>query len=530
MRAFAWRRRPLAGREVWGFPVLLAGFLAAPLVGQEPRPWTGEALAGRLRLGFESVDVRPGENLGLLGVHAEIFPGAGAREARQGLYLGLGGFAAVRGERGGFFVGGLDAGGILPLGPSFALEAGLFAGGGGGGAAPQGSGLMLRAHAAAEWRPGSTGLRLEWSRTEFPDGAIGGSSLGLGASLPWGPSVLRRGVPRPGAPAPASPWRLQAELLLHRNDDGARDTRGRPLATTLGAPGIRLDHFLGGAWFLTGSAHGALAGSADGFAEFLLGPGLETCLAGPLRAEARLLAGAAGGGEVDTGGGFLLRPAAGLRLDLSAGTSLALGLSRSEAPGGSWSAWTLEAGLAAEVQGLDFSAAPGAILPEGVEALPIDLALADKAAFPGSGARRRDGRPLESPLQMLGLRLRHPLGGGPFALRGEAWGAFDGGIGGYAEGWFGADLALPAPRSLDLRLDLGLGAGGGGGVDVGDGLLLGGGLEAGVALAEDLRLGLRLGREEAPDGLYEATVLALALELRFHVPRAPRRSAGEGLP
>src|SRR4051812_28118010 len=98
--------------------------------------------------------------------------------ALPGLYLGVGGFGAVAGDRGGFFVLGGAVGWRHDLVGGLSVDLNLFAGGGGGGSAPQGGGLMLRPAAGLAWRCWrDVDLRLEAARVEFPDGDIASNDL-----------------------------------------------------------------------------------------------------------------------------------------------------------------------------------------------------------------------------------------------------------------------------------------------------------------------------------------------------------------
>ena len=85
-----------------------------------------ELQQGTLHLTYESVSLRNSETLGLLGLHVLISTGKYS-------YLGVSGFGAVAGERGGFLTGGYSAGVRVPLDQRFTANLSLFLGGGGGG-------------------------------------------------------------------------------------------------------------------------------------------------------------------------------------------------------------------------------------------------------------------------------------------------------------------------------------------------------------------------------------------------------------
>lgn len=87
-----------------------------------------------LRASFETVEISPEEDLGLLGTSYLIEP-------NENFYYGLGVYSAVTGKRGGFFVGGATVGYKYELYKNLYLDSGVFFGGGGGGSAPQGGGV-----------------------------------------------------------------------------------------------------------------------------------------------------------------------------------------------------------------------------------------------------------------------------------------------------------------------------------------------------------------------------------------------------
>lgn len=112
--------------------------------------------------------------------------------------------------------------------------------------------------------------------------------------------------------------------------------------------GFQMTHDLSEAWYLAGQGNFALTGHAGGFAEGLLGLGWRSPdLSGAgTRALVQAMAGAAGGGGVDTSGGFLLQPMVGVEQELGRGVSLQVMAGRCIAPGGDLSTPVLDAGLA----------------------------------------------------------------------------------------------------------------------------------------------------------------------------------------
>jgi hypothetical protein len=108
-----------------------------------------------------------------------------------------------------------------------------------------------------------------------------------------------------------------------------------------------LNSFFGRHYFLTGQIVSAYAGKAGGYAAGMVGAGGDT---GPLlfqrlRGTVELLAGAAGGGGIDVGGGVVAKARAGLCYELRDNLSFTVSGGRIKAMRGQLNAATLGAGL-----------------------------------------------------------------------------------------------------------------------------------------------------------------------------------------
>jgi hypothetical protein len=104
-----------------------------------------------------------------------------------------------------------------------------------------------------------------------------------------------------------------------------RDGRRGPVDLVTG----KLDRSLGPMLYLTAQAHSAFGGDAGAFSTGLLGLGWATPAAGrPWRVGAELLAGAAGGAGLDTGGGAIGQALAWASLAVSPRSHVRAGLGR----------------------------------------------------------------------------------------------------------------------------------------------------------------------------------------------------------
>ncbi len=86
--------------------------------------------------------------------------------------------------------------------------------------------------------------------------------------------------------------------------------------------GIQLDWFLADGLYISGQAFGAYSGGAGGYAVGMFGIGFIQPIAFDVSAVAEVAIGAAGGGSINSGGGNILQPMAGLLYDINKNISL----------------------------------------------------------------------------------------------------------------------------------------------------------------------------------------------------------------
>ena len=466
-----------------------------------------QRLDGSLRLTYEDLRLPGDEWMGLVGLGRHLAVGHGA-------YAALAAYGAVTGRRGGFFTGGFELGWQRRW-RAWEASAGLFLGGGGGGAAPQGGGLMLRPHAgvARVWGAWSLGVQGSWVR--FPNGAIDSRQLALSVERRW-PLWLASGWRDGAFPWPARAHRqwfgVQSSHYFPR--PGTVSRGGRPLER-VDLIGVRWRPHLHGPWYLDMETAGAWGGGVDGYAQVLAGPSLWRPLRGRSAWGGGLMLGAAGGGTVDTGGGIVGRAWAGLSLPLSGRWSLDLNGGVTAAREGGFTAATVTAGLL-----------HGVNVARPVRGTPAPVAWHRWRVRPawqryfGLGVEdRKSARLAAVPVDLVGIKLERILDRGLY-LGGQAWGAFDGGAGGYAVGFWGVGWERRAgPWRPWLELDLG--AAGGGGMAVGPGVLAQPMLGLSRVWGRVGSLSFALGRVHALAGPLSAWVLEAALSYRFSTPGMP---------
>lgn len=460
-----------------------------------------EELPLRTTLRAETLRLPQNEAMGLLGLSGTAAFGP--------WYVGPGVYGAARGQRGGFFTFGLEGGGRgqpfpdLPL----ELEAGVFVGGGGGAAAPQGGGLMLRPHLGAGVVLGSARLGLDLSRVHFPNGGIDSTQVALTLAFTsrrlWLPEAPTR-QPFEG-PVRWGERSLELEFLRVEGTSVAR-TRSGGAQAPLSLAGFASARDLSGPWFTYLVAHGATGGSSAGYAQALGGLGLRMPLTGPLGLEARLGAGLGGGGDLDTGGGFLVGGEGALTLGTGAWRGTA-GLGFLRAPGGAFAGRTATLRVSHR-----FATARPWAGGEALATFELDHWRAGSGVLIYRQARRTSGA--AGAVQLITLRADRLLSRG-FYLTGEAGSGTGGGAGGYSTGLAGVGFETPALARQRLFAELALGAGGGGGLATGGGRLTSCRVGWRLALPQGLGVDATVGKVRGPRGGLDATTLGLGLHVRF---------------
>ena len=254
--------------------------------------------------------------IGYVGARAEAF-------LTPMVYVGIEANGAASGGVDGYaeFLGTLGA--EVPLGhDTFTLGGRVALGMAGGGDMPVGGGMLAKAALDASLRLSrdfSLGLEAGWARA--PQGSFSAPFASL--ALRW---ALDPATGQPGAVV-REEWGAGVETL----QDAAR--KAGP-SQSLQSLSFKYTRFLGDSLYLTGQVQSAYAGDAGAFTVGLFGAGAQWRFGQGLLAGAELLAGAAGGGGVDTGSGAIVKPMAYVGVELSPALSLRLGAGRAKAING----------------------------------------------------------------------------------------------------------------------------------------------------------------------------------------------------
>ncbi|MBI3790015.1 MAG: hypothetical protein HY275_03960 [Gemmatimonadetes bacterium] len=117
-------------------------------------------------------------------------------------------------------------------------------------------------------------------------------------------------------------------------------------ASPLTVVALHVNRFVSDAVYLTGQAHGALAGSAGGYSVGLVGAGAERAFGAGWSANLEGSLGAAGGGGVNTGGGALAQLLGAVAYEVTPGVRLRAGVGRTRSMSGALDATTTDVALA----------------------------------------------------------------------------------------------------------------------------------------------------------------------------------------
>lgn len=473
-----------------------------------------ERRVSALEFNWTPLKMRNGDRLALLGAsYLVASPG-------RGWGIGPAVYGAAQGDYGGLFTAGFNVQGRWRLASNWHAAASLYAGAGGGISSPQasaGGGLMLRPELSLRREFGAVYAGVGVAHVRFPSGNIQDTqwTVVIGridrfmSFLPSHAGQRGRASTRTGLEFDEISLHAGAERL----GSSSRMRSGRALNSRLHKAGADLRYYWTPASWWSVEASGATSGGVDGYMEILAGTGADWALwSDRLRLGAQVAAGLGGGGDVDTGSGWLLRAGPALRWITPWGPTLRVEGGYTTAPGGHYDARQLRLSLS----------------------LPLESTTRRRSAQGDeAGAVRRqtwyatvphfrkftfkDGS--HDAVTGLGMAFTRDLAG-PWYGVGQAGSAAWGKAGAFSYGLFGVGAQTSRlAGGWRLGAEALVGAAGGGGVAVG-----GGGVaqsEAwaqweGAAPEERLRLKIGVGRWQGLAGERHATpMLSLAVGWAF---------------
>ena len=272
---------------------------------------------GRLKMDFLSIEMPENEdNMSLAGIHYNF-------QLNDWSYLGIGMYGAVTGIRGGLFTLGVSAGIKKNLFKNLYFDTGLHFGGGGGAGAPDGGGAYILPHFNLGYQFTKFSIEAGYSYINFFDnGNIEGNQLNVALQVPISYNytsfdhiekelALDENINN-------SDWYQESNknsLLFHFNnlylmgDTEHKDTGESLEGETVRTVGVEFDSYFKKNTFLFLKADGAYQGIDAGYMDIILGLGYHLSFN---KNRTKLLGkfgvGTAGGGGINTQGGFIINP------------------------------------------------------------------------------------------------------------------------------------------------------------------------------------------------------------------------------
>lgn len=220
-------------------------------------------------------------------------------------YLRLGAEGAGGGRSDGYMQILAGGGYRVPLGDRTGLKMSLSLGAAGGGGVDTGGGVLVESGVALQHAL-TRGLSVEvgLSDVRAPGHSFRAQSLTLKLTHPFGvPLLASGGSLGAGALGGFDPQHLRVRLAHQTYFEAAPNWRNRFQDTPVSNLGVQLDYFMTPEWFLSGQGLAAYEGKAGAYMIGLIGLGGRLPLGERWYAEAEALAGAAGGGGLQVGGG-----------------------------------------------------------------------------------------------------------------------------------------------------------------------------------------------------------------------------------
>ena len=467
------------------------------------------------RLTFETLQLPHQEKLGLAG-------GTFLYHVTDWFALGPATYSAITGQRGGFITLGGAANLQKKLTDHVSIDGGFFVGGGGGdgGYTLVGGGLMLRTHLGLyldtqKW--GSFGVGASY--IDFPNGHI--TSLQPYFSYQYAFDVL---MSKGWLDELMSINPKQAISASHREfavvykhyfvPNGVLNNAGNPQYKSIDLLGAEWYRYFYDRLFLKIESEGAMGGQSNGYMQILLGGGYRQPLTGSTFIKLAGQLGAAGGGKVYTGGGFLLDGSLALQQYLTESLYVSLNGGYTAAPTGQFKASSvgLQLGYGYDVPNVDKTFVEFSDLG-GYSPKHLRIRATNQTYFQGKQGWRNHHA--DQNVNLLGLQIDYFTNKHVY-LTGQGLGAYQGDAGAYMTGLLGAGLYAPLFKSpVFIDIEGLLGAAGGGGLDVSGGFVWQTNAGLGYLFNDAVSLMGYYGYISAPNGHLRANVLGVSLAYHF---------------
>ncbi len=474
---------------------------------------------GFLKIDYLSTKMPLNEkNMGLAGIHYNLY-------LNDWAYAGLGMYSAVTGTRGGLFTLGVNAGIRKSLFSTIYFDAGLHFGGGGGAGAPDGGGAYILPHFNLGYQFSKFSIETGYSYINFFDnGNIVGHQINMGVQIPISYDyasfnmlenklIVDKNISNYN-------WYQESNklsLLLHFNnlylmgDTKNKDTGESMKGETIRTVGVELDTYIKNNTFLFLKADGAYHGIPAGCMDIVLGLGYQFSFN---KDRTKLLGkfgiGAAGGGGVDTQGGFIIYPDLSLEQKIFKNIYLSFNTGFLMNPDANFVSATYGLGIKYYINQNGLISSDGKTLTS-AKFKGFEIIVGEEMYF---DAERNNADPQN--LQQILLQINFYLNKN-FYISGQTAFANFGNAGAYAEGIAGGGVSTSSKFSNKIQLfaQILTGAAGGGFMDTGEGLIVKPSVGASFLFNDKLGLRASFGHVKAINGELNSTMINVGLNYRI---------------
>ena len=427
-----------------------------------------------MQLSFESIPVTSVEDMGMMGVHIILDQKKWSR-----VYLGIGGYGALTGDRGGFFTAGITPGIQIPLYKQWKANFGVFLGGGGGASAYPGDGAMIRAHAylGREFNSLSAWVGLSSQRI---------SNVKLGERLVWTlsksfytakPSTQKSQTSRKMVSLKPRTITLSPSIAVYYPTDSAKRRDNLALADQISLLGMDIEAAINKSMIAMMSLYAANANQADGYGKIMAGLAYRYTISSKLWLYPYAQYGMSGGGNLDTGGGFIGQLGLKAIYNINNNVKAHVFFSHLQSHTGTLKTRFVGAGLSYSIKPLEPVVSNANIIVEHAQVMlgeakqkQFHWFLGNKTVFPKSSLRDKDNQAYETQIDSVALGLEFPINNFFRFITTTYW-AYTGDVGAYAEGCFGYVIQKQLLKKVSMYQQTEIGAAGGGGINVNQGTI-----------------------------------------------------------
>ncbi len=471
---------------------------------------------GFYRTSFETLSLSENEEMGIVGASYLL-------SSDMGFYYGVGVYGSVSGDRGGFFTTGLELGYEHALYKNISFDIGLYGGGGGSGKAPMVKGLVLRPHAGLLYDASFWRLGVAYSMVTFPSVDISSDQIALQLEIPFetvsantkDSDSLYRSLQQYTGEYEFG-WSDHYIAAIFHKYFPLGDTKGTESGQSLedvSLVGFEYGSYFNRAWFGFIETSGAVKDGAGGYAEILGGVGYDLSLYKNLGVKAKLSLGSGGGGEIDTGGGFIYKADAMLYYKPVKQLTVNIGGGYIDAPQGSFSAKTATVSLAYNMTFLETDGNTQYLdTDHDLTTGEWNIRVANQCYLYSETISYTEQ---DTAVQLFGLKIDRYINEN-FYLSGQAYSTYSGSINGYASGLVGIGYRTPRFfEKLSLYFEMLGGAGASGNADTEGGAIVQ--PMAGLEYAFNNTIGMQLGagRIKSIQGRLNTTVVDIGLVYKF---------------